>query len=882
MKNLKKKILLFITLSFSVIVLVGCVFNSSLNQAKKLLEIDLLDNNSLDEIRTNINLPKTLEEFSELTITWESDNLDVITTTGIVTRFKDDVKVVLTATLKIKDASTNKKFNLTVIGIGDDLLADETYLLIDEDIKAINTLEVINLQVQTPTTGSINNSSITWTFKSPNITKDGLVIPNNILKNSNIGTATGRFTIDGFSKSFDFDFEIPTTENIDITNVELVPFTNMTTEYNLKSTSLNIYHNENGVVPYVSIVEFTNFLKGLINPSIEFTSNVGDGILELKYNYYDSFNDELIELVLFANSNTNVLKTNDSGYFSGFIESTTTNFSRNINYDLTSELTHFQESNGYELNLGNYGFNIINYDNEILIPFYVANLLFANSNYYSVYYNGETLTGVYFIPSADSVEGETILNTSLNGSSIPNDLLIHNFNFLAFFFDNFYGLKDYQKVDTYYDILLEDKINLINNNARIVDNAIFKFINKDIDELHTYFGLKSYYQNITSSNPNIQFIDDFGTNTYDYYINGLYAIDGVIGDKWNIRNNNNWNAYNSLRENYWVIDNEILVFSLDDFDTADIIENNIWDNNIINDILKTNNNINIVPDIAFGNRFIYFNTSSLDVNSVEVLIKEATIDNYYDYKLLLENYGFEVEEKGYYSYYTKTTNGVTYILDLIYDFNYKTLYLAISNTTFEDEWPFYDDIESLILSDSAIYLEFELTKILKEYPEIKHAVLDITWNMGGNVGALYRVIGLLFNKPFTVSNFDPTIGEQSTYLVEIDAPATFDHLEWSLLTSRVSFSAANMMATIVRQNNLAPILGQTSGGGAASVIPVYLPIGTIFASSSSNVAALVTGNNTKENPYEYLINEGGIKPDFEIPVNLIYDDNYLKNIILND
>lgn len=882
MRTFRKKLFIFITLTLSVVVLVGCRINPPLNQAKKLLEIDLLDNNDLNEIRTDIYLPETIENFNELTITWESNNLDVVTTTGQVTRLNNDVSVVLTATLQINDDSTNKKFNLTVIGTGDDLLADETYLLIDEDIKAINSLEVVNLKVQTPTRGSVNNSLITWTYKSPNITKDGLVIPNSVIKNSNVGVATGRFTIDGFSKSFDFEFELPTTENIDITNVKSVPFTNLTTEYNLIANNLNIYHNEDGVVPYVSIVEFVHFLKGLIAPNIEFSSNIDDGSLELKYNYYDSINDELIELILIANSNTNVLSTNDSGYFSGFLESTTTNFSRNINYDLNSDLTHFEESEGYELNLGNYGFNIINYDDEILIPFYVANLLFANSNYYSVYYNGETLTGVYFIPSTDSVEGVTILNTSLNGSTIPNDLLIHNFNFLVFFFDNFYGLKHYQEVVTYYDILLKNINNLINNEAMIVDNAIFEFINKDIDEMHTYFGLKSYYQTKESNGPEIQFIDDFGTNTFDYYINGLYAIDDVIGNKWNIRNSNNWNAYHSSRDNYWVIDNKILVFSLDDFDTADIVEENIWNIDTINDILEIENDITIVPNINFGNRFIYFNTSSIDVNSVEVLIKDTTIDNYYDYKRLLENNGFKVEEKGYHSYYTKTTNGVTYTLDIIFDFDYKSLYLAISNAAFEDEWPFYDDIESLILSDSAIYLEFELTNILNTYPNIEHAILDITWNMGGNVGALYRVLGLIFNKPFTVSNFDPTVDEKSTYLVEIDAPVSFDNLEWSLLTSRVSFSAANMMATIVRQNNLAPILGQTSGGGAASVIPVYLPIGTIFASSSSNVSALVIGNNTDALPYEYLINEGGITPDVEIPLNLIYNDNYLKDIVLND
>ena len=67
-----------------------------------------------------------------------------------------------------------------------------------------------------------------------------------------------------------------------------------------------------------------------------------------------------------------------------------------------------------------------------------------------------------------------------------------------------------------------------------------------------------------------------------------------------------------------------------------------------------------------------------------------------------------------------------------------------------------------------------------------------------------------------------------------------------------------MMPTIVKQNNLGSIIGVKSGGGAASVTPVYLPIGTIFASSSTNVAALVTGDNTTASPYVYTINEEGI------------------------
>lgn len=174
-----------------------------------------------------------------------------------------------------------------------------------------------------------------------------------------------------------------------------------------------------------------------------------------------------------------------------------------------------------------------------------------------------------------------------------------------------------------------------------------------------------------------------------------------------------------------------------------------------------------------------------------------------------------------------------------------------------------------------------IEKALREKPTVTSAVLDITWNTGGNVGALYRVLGLLFNESFVVSNYSPNINERSTRVVKVIPPVSYEHLNWHILASKVSFSAANMLATVVKQNKLAPIIGQTTGGGAASVAPVYLPIGTIFTSSSTNVSVFVTGDNTEENPYTYEINEGGILPDHVILVSEIYNEQVLKSIILD-
>ena len=91
--------------------------------------------------------------------------------------------------------------------------------------------------------------------------------------------------------------------------------------------------------------------------------------------------------------------------------------------------------------------DILNYNGKTLIPLSLASLLFASPNYYNIHYNGDQLTGFYFIP--DKNQASEVLTSSLNGKDIPADLLIHNFNFLAFYFDNFYGLKDYKNIKTF-------------------------------------------------------------------------------------------------------------------------------------------------------------------------------------------------------------------------------------------------------------------------------------------------------------------------------------------------------------------------------------------------------------------------------------------------
>ncbi|MGI6781927.1 MAG: S41 family peptidase [Acholeplasmataceae bacterium] len=770
-----------------------------------------------------------------------------------------------------------------------DLTIDEK---ISEEFREIQLNPVSNYQLIK--IGPKYQSEVVWNVEHLNITDNGLVLPKMLVNDNNQIIANVSVTLEGKTVERQISFDIPKYEATVINQVVSVPFKNMTDEYKVQDGNLNIYKNENGTVPYVDVREFMTLLEGLIDATTVFTEDKTNGY-QVAYDYFDEEEDETCHLTFTANPSDNTISVPDTGFFHAFIVSTETNYSRNIVYNRESPLNHSIDGKGMLLDLGEYNMEVIAYEGKTLIPFYVANLLFATSNYYSVYYNQEQLIGMYFVPEKDTEAYNEMFNTSLSGTDeVPNDLLVHNFNFLAFYFDKFYGLKDYNSIITYYHRLLREKNGLLSTSATTFDDTLFNFVNKVIDEQHTSFSTKSYYQTKDSDDPTITSVNQFGDRSYSHYMDGYVAIDNAIGNRWRIPNfGNQWRAFSEKRPNYWFIDEDVIVVTLNSFDTADIVESTTFNHETISYILDTED-LTLLPSLDSGNRYVTFNTTDEDEDFklAEVLIKGTPETVVVDYESLLIAAGYEkVTPPADYevpifkenNYYVKTVNEITYMVQMLYDSGYKVMYLGISNkapATFEEDWPYHPDLEVLIESDSAIYLELNIERARRVKPAITHGILDITWNGGGNIGALYRVIGLLYNKEFAVSSFNPTIGSYSTNVVAVESPVTFDDINWSLLTSKVTFSAGNMLPTIVRQNNLGKILGRTSGGGAASVAPLYLPIGTILGTSSDRVHALVTGDNTDASPYVYEPSEAGIVPDYFLTTAELYHAKTLRDIVI--
>lgn len=187
--------------------------------------------------------------------------------------------------------------------------------------------------------------------------------------------------------------------------------------------------------------------------------------------------------------------------------------------------------------------------------------------------------------------------------------------------------------------------------------------------------------------------------------------------------------------------------------------------------------------------------------------------------------------------------------------------------------------------DSYYYMR-HCMKQIKKHSGIRTIVLDLSPNGGGNVGAMERVLGFLSDKVLKISSYDGLTGEFLTTSFKVDTDGdgyydddAYDQYRWVILSSGYTFSAANTFVNIVKEQNLAKVIGQRTGGGMCSVLPLVLADGTAIAISSPFSFRYVETNVQGHSTF-YAI-EGGLSPDTEIPYSEFYDSKQLKKYITN-
>ena len=748
--------------------------------------------------------------------------------------------------------------------------------------------------------GSVYGSRIKWTVDSQYISEEGIILPLPLTETEMNGQITGEFTLNDTIITKTFDIPLTYVAPVEISNVRNIPFENLTTEYEVEDSDINIYFEEDGTVPYVKVVDFFTLLTGLIDPNIDFTVTVDSGILVISYQYYDEDEMETYDMILTIDSIENTVVVNDPAFYWAYVATTETNYGRHIEYDFNNPNASTDEGEDVIYDLDDYSMDIVVYEDTVVMPFYMANQLFAAASYFNVYYNNDGLFGIYSLPEDGSMEMRTIMRSSMNNEDIPADLLIHTFNMLAFDLDNLYGLQELMEVSTYYDLLYSQKDDLLVQDPEDFDYAIRELLLKSIDEPHTSYGYRSYFNKTTWDGPETNNLSYYGTRMVSWYYDGLFAVDDVLEAKWGRGNidSNAWAATSPNRPNYWFLDDVSVVLSLDDFYTADIDESSVFDITYPENILDIDDASNILPVIAEGNKFFYYNNSEEHKNVLEILVKGVTsgyVDTYEDalvalgYEFIYEATTDDDKLNGYYKITVDTGDTenptIDYMVQVTYDVEYQLFYVGIIDVvpdTYEGNWELIIDIDNSVNSDSAVYMEMMMDQIMAEAPNLENIVLDISWNTGGNVGALYRVVGFITDESFRVSHMDGDTGGSSSYYVTLDGIDAYDTLNWSLLVTPVSFSAANSLATMFMENDLGPIIGVQTGGGACSITPILLPNGTAFTMSSNNIGAYRTGTGTTEDPYVFHNTEFGITPDYEIEIELIYDTQTLLDIILSE
>jgi hypothetical protein len=733
--------------------------------------------------------------------------------------------------------------------------------------------------------GEVHRSIVTFRSTSPYLSNEGVLLPLPYGVDEATATFIGTFVYRTATVSATFEVDLQPAASVVIATSRNVPFENTTTEYNVADGELTLYFEEGGYVPYVKVTDFFDLLEGFVDPEVEMTVTTEGNILTMFYQYYDEDEDVLYDLELTIDADNDTISTNDPGFYWAYIYSTETNFGRHIEYDYNNPNAHFTEGSDVVYDLSKYNLDIVVHEGEIVLPYYTVNQLFAGSSYYNVYYNNQKLYGIYATPADDSDEYISMKTSNMNGKDFPQDLAVHNFNVLAFNLDYFYGLRDLLNIDSFYEMMYPLGSRLLSSDPATFELALRELLLKNIDEPHTSYGYPGYFNEVSDAGPPVNSLSVYGTRFQNWYYDGYVDVDDAIGAKWGEASDGSWNAFSGLRPDYWFLDDAktSVVITLNGFRTSDIEESASFNHAIISEMLRTDNT-NLLPAFTGSTKIFYYNQSDEDDRQVSLLVKGLDEAYVATYAAALVTAGFtkvveetvnQAKKDGYYSI---TVGDVSYMVLLSYDTENSLFYVGIANQlpeSYTADWPFEMDIEAMIEGDSAVYLELVMDRVTAEAPNLINAMLDLSWNTGGNVGALYRIVGFITDEPFMTARISGDTGGTSSSFVRINGVPVYKNLNWALLTSPLTFSAANSLATIFKMNDLGTIIGLTSGGGASSITPILLPSGTSFTMSSNSVSAIRTGSGTEEDPYVYENNEFGITPDIIIEITEIYDEEIL-------
>ena len=191
--------------------------------------------------------------------------------------------------------------------------------------------------------------------------------------------------------------------------------------------------------------------------------------------------------------------------------------------------------------------------------------------------------------------------------------------------------------------------------------------------------------------------------------------------------------------------------------------------------------------------------------------------------------------------YTMMARGGVYNSDKVfYSSSKKTAYINVpsfSNIFTPENGKKISDCtrDEIAVEDDAYRLAVLLDEV-KKVPEVENVILDVSLNGGGFVGNLEKMISLLakdtngvilaYREAFLGNEYVETIKFDANIDGKFDLDDVYgDDYNFYIMTSGYSYSCANAFPFLAQKQNLATIIGETSGGGECAVYVAHMPTG---------------------------------------------------------
>ncbi|MBI9008527.1 MAG: hypothetical protein JEZ05_00725 [Tenericutes bacterium] len=158
-----------------------------------------------------------------------------------------------------------------------------------------------------------------------------------------------------------------------------------------------------------------------------------------------------------------------------------------------------------------------------------------------------------------------------------------------------------------------------------------------------------------------------------------------------------------------------------------------------------------------------------------------------------------------------------------------------------------------------------LASFLQDLNPNKKIIVDLSTCTGGNLISVVELLAYVTNDPLDLNYINPATGESFTESLQSLEPKALEN-EFQFYTSYATFSAANLLVSIVKDNDLAIVFGSNTTGGACAVNYTVLPNNMIISYSTN---FLLTNSS-----FESI--EFGIEPDISVSSYDSFYEAYLE------